>query len=351
MTIDSESEITRTPHRPTRRPGDGDTRSRPLRTLHQVLGAPIARYGGLLLLVTFIAFFSLRLPSVFLTLATFNSIVGDQSVTMILALGVLVTLAVGQFDLSAAQNLGMCAVLCSSLMVHQHMSPALAVLLTLLAGVLVGLVNAVFVAMIGINSLIATLGMSSVLLAITELVSNFQFIGPVPNGFQNVANHQVLGVPVIAVYALILALLVWYVLEHTPAGRRAYAVGANPDASRLAGVRTSRYVFGSFVVTGAFAAVAGVLVTAKIGNVAPTLGPAYMLPCFAACFLGTTQIKVGRFNVGGAVIALLLLATGVKGLQLMGNQLWVTDLFNGLALLVAVSAAVLSSKRSPRAKR
>ncbi|WP_327152036.1 ABC transporter permease [Nocardia sp. NBC_01329] len=351
MTIDSEHEITSTPPRATGRHSRGDTRSPSRRTLRQIIGAPVTRYSGLLLLAIFVAFFSIQLPSVFPTLATFNSIVGDQSVTMILALGVLVTFAVGQFDLSAAQNLGMCAVLCSSLMVHQNMSPVLAVLLTLVAGVLVGLVNAVFVAVIGINSLIATLGMSSVLLAITELVSNFQFIGPVPDGFRSVANHQVLGIPLIALYALVLAVLVWYVLEHTPIGRRAYAVGANPDASRLAGVRAGRYVFGAFVVTGAFAAVAGVLVTAKIGNVAPTLGPAYMLPCFAACFLGTTQVKVGRFNVAGAVIALLLLATGVKGLQLMGSQLWVTDLFNGLALLVAVSAAVLSSKRSPRAKR
>ncbi len=351
MTIESQTEIVTSPPPPGGGRHSRGEKSQLLNSLQHLVGTSLTRYGGLLLLAVFIAFFSLQLPSIFLTSATFKSIVGDQSVTAILALGLLVTLAVGQFDLSAAQNLGMCAVLCSSLMVHQNVSPILAVGLTVLAGILVGVINGVFVAIIGINSLIATLGMSSVLLALTELVSNFQFIGPVPSGFQNVANHEVVQIPLIACYAVVLALLVWYVLEHTPTGRRAYAVGANPEASRLAGVRTVRYVFGSFVVTGGLAAVAGVLVTAKIGNVAPTLGPAYMLPCFAACFLGTTQIKVGRFNVGGTVIALLLLATGVKGLQLMGNQLWVTELFNGLALLVAVSAAVLSSKRRPRSKR
>ena len=350
MTIQSQTEVVTGPPPPGGGRYSRDEKTQLLNSLQHLVGISLTRYGGLLLLAVFIAFFSIQLPSIFLTSATFNSIVGDQSVTAILALGLLVTLAVGQFDLSAAQNLGMCAVLCSSLMVNQNMNPILAVVSTLLAGVLVGLINGVFVAIIGINSLIATLGMSSVLLAFTELVSNFQFIGPVPSGFQNAANHEVAQIPLVAFYAVALALLVWYLLEHTPAGRRAYAVGANPEASRLAGVRTTRYVFGSFVATGGLAAVAGVLVTAKIGNVAPTLGPAYMLPCFAACFLGTTQIKVGRFNVGGTVIALLLLATGVKGLQLMGNQLWVTDLFNGLALLVAVSAAVLSSKRGPRSK-
>ena len=172
-----------------------------------------------------------------------------------------------------------------------------------------------------------------------------------PAGFQKVSNHELFGFPLIALYALLLCALVWYLLEHTPIGRRAYAVGANPEAARLAGVRTRRYVIGSFIATSLLATIGGILVASKIGNVAPSLGPAYLLPSFAACFLGTTQIKPGRFNVWGTVIALLLLAIGVKGLQLMGNQLWVTDLFNGLALLVAVSAAVLSAKRLPRRKR
>ncbi|MBN9620111.1 MAG: ABC transporter permease [Actinobacteria bacterium] len=311
----------------------------------------VGRYSGLLLCVLFVVFFSLRLPDTFPKMATVTSIAGDQSVTMILALGMMITLAVGQFDLSAAQNLGMSAMVCSVLMAEQHINPVVAVLLTLLVGLVVGLVNALFVAVIGIDSLVATLGMSSVLLAITEQISNFQFVGPLPSGFQSVANHELFSFPLIAVYAVVLCLLLWYGLEHTPVGRRAYAVGANPDAARLAGVRTRWYVVGAFVTTSMLATIGGLLAAAKIGNVAPSLGPAYLLPSFAACFLGTTQVKPGRFNVWGTVIALLLLAIGVKGLQLMGNQLWVTDLFNGLALLVAVSAAVLGAKRIPKRKR
>ncbi|MFC4048083.1 ABC transporter permease [Actinomadura syzygii] len=345
MTLPSQSVATE----PGPAPEGGAGAPRGIRLLRQVAARiQAARYSGLLLCAALVVFFTLQLPETFPTRATFTGIAGDQSVTMILALGLLVTLAVGQFDLSAAQNLGMSAMVCSVLMVHHHVSPAVAVLVTLLIGLLVGLVNAVFVAVIGIDSLIATLGMSSVLLAVTGQVSDYQFVGPVPAGFQEVANHEVLGVPSVALYAVVLSVVAWYVLEHTPVGRRAFAVGANPDASRLAGVRTVRYVAGSFVVTSLFAAAAGVLVTAKIGNVAPTLGPAYLLPSFAACFLGTTQLKPGRFNVGGTVIALLLLAVGVKGLQLNGNQLWVTDLFNGVALLAAVSAALLSGRIRPK---
>ncbi|GII94467.1 ABC transporter permease [Sinosporangium siamense] len=349
MTFDSQNITTESSPQPD---GGGDGRSRATQLLQLVAGrVQVPRYSGLLLCVALIVFFSIQLPETFLTKATFTSIAGDQSVTMVLALGLLVTLAVGQFDLSAAQNLGMSAMICSVLMVHHNMNPGMAVLVTLLVGLLVGLVNAIFVAVIGIDSLIATLGTSSVLLAVTGQVSNYQFVGPVPSGFQEFSNYEILGLPIVVLYAVVLCLLAWYVLEHTPVGRRAFAVGANPDASRLAGVRTGWYIAGSFVVTSLFAAIAGVLVTAKIGNVAPTLGPAYLLPSFAACFLGTTQLKPGRFNVGGTVIALVLLAIGVKGLQLSGNQLWVTDLFSGVALLAAVSAAVLSAKRRPRRKQ
>lgn len=345
MTVESESISTGSSEKSV----EIAARPRPAR---RTLGASrLAPYSGIVLLIGFVVYFSIRLPDTFPTQATVTSIVGDQSITLVLALGLLVTLAVGQFDLSAAQNLGMSAVVCGTLMSQHHMNPVLAVAVTLLFGLVIGLINAYLVAVIGIESLIATLGMSSVLLALTGLLSNYQFVGPVSDGFQSFANREVLGFPVVAGYALLLSFLVWYVLEHTPVGRRAYAVGANPEASRLAGVRTGWYVAGSLVVTSLFATVAGILVTAKIGSVAPTLGPAYLLPSFAACFLATTQIKPGRFNVWGTVVALTLLATGVKGLQLLGGELWVTDMFNGLALIVAVSAAVLSAKRVPRAAR
>ena len=106
-----------------------------------------------------------------------------------------------------------------------------------------------------------------------------------------------LGLPIVAWHALGLAVVAWYLLEHSPVGRRFYATGANPDTARLAGVRTSRVVVCSFVGTGLVAGLAGVLATAKVGQVSPSIGPPYLLPAFAACFLGNTQLKMERFNV------------------------------------------------------
>lgn len=305
----------------------------------------LSRFTGLGLWAVFILVFVLWIPDTFLTSATAKSIASDQAVTAILAVGLLFSLAAGTYDLSIAANLGLSAVVAASLMVKSDVTPVLAVMITLAMGLGIGAINGLVVAGIGVNSFIATLGMSSVLLAFTSLVSNDQFIGPLPQGFQEIAKHQPLGIPSPLIYALVLAAIVWYVLEHTPVGRRIYAIGANADAARLSGVRTGGYVIGTFMVTGAFASLAGVLLAAKVGSVSSEVGPPYLLPAFAACFLGTTQIKIGRFNVWGTMIALYLLATGVKGLQLAGLELWVTDLFNGVALVGAVSLAVISEKR------
>jgi ribose transport system permease protein len=305
----------------------------------------ISRFTGLGLWAVFIAVFALWIPDTFLTSATAKSIASDQAVTAILAVGLLFTLAAGCYDLSIASNLGLSAVVAASLMVKSGVAPLPAVLITLAMGAGIGALNGIVVAGIGVNSFIATLGMGSVLTAFTSLISHDQFVGPLPQSFQEVAKHQPLGIPIMLIYALFLAVLAWYALEHSPLGRRAYATGANSDAARLAGVRTGRYVFGTFILTGIFASLAGALLAAKVGSVSSEAGPSYLLPAFAACFLGTTQIKIGRFNVWGTIIALYLLATGVKGLQLAGLELWVTDLFNGVALIGAVSLAVISEKR------
>lgn len=303
-----------------------------------------ARFSGLYVLIGLVVLYAIWLPDTFLTRATLTSIAGDQAITLIVALGLVVALSAGQFDLSAASNLGASAVLCGYLMTKADMSWGLAIIVTLAFGALVGAVNGVLVR-IGVDSFISTLGMSSVLLAVTALVSGNQFIGPFPRGFRDIATPRIGSIPIVTVYAIVLALLAWYVLERTAVGRRHYATGANPDAARLAGVRTHRYALGSLVVAAVFASAAGILVAARIGQVSPQLGLSYLLPAFAACFLGATQIKAGRFNVWGTVLSIYLLATGVKGLQLAGGQLWVTDMFNGVALIGAVTMSVIGRKR------
>lgn len=318
------------------------------RGLGQVVGLArhlrFSRLSGVYVWAATIVVFAIAIPDTFLTTTTANGIVGDQAITAILALGLLGALSAGSFDLSVGQNLGFSAVLCGWLTVHASLSPVLGVLVTLAAAATIGAVNGVLIVYVGVDSFIATLGMSSVLLALAQIVSSNHFIGPLPKSLQTFANWQQFGVSGFTVYAVVLAVMAWVLLEHTAAGRRTAATGAGRDAARLAGIPTSRYRFVTLVLCGLFAGFAGVLVAAKTGAVSPTIGPEYLLPAFAACFLSATQFKPGRFNVWGMVLALMLLGTGVAGFDLLGGQVWIGNLFTGVALVAAVSFAVIGER-------
>jgi ribose transport system permease protein len=308
----------------------------------------LARFSGLYLWALIIAIFSIAVPSTFLTSTTWDNIAATQAITAIVAVGLLGALAAGSFDLSVGSNLGLAAIMCSWLTVNHHVNPVLGVMVTIAVGLLIGAVNAGLVVGIGIDSFIVTLGVSSILLAVTELISQDRFIGPLPTSLQNFANWRFLGLTGVVWYAIGIAIVVWTVLEHTAAGRRTAATGANLEAARLSGVATNRHRVVTLIVSATLASLAGALVAARTGEVSSTIGAPYLLPAFSACFLGTTQLKPGRFNVWGTILALLLLGTGVTGLQLLGGQLWVSDMFTGAALVLAVAFAALGQKQRLR---
>lgn len=311
-------------------------------------GQHLARFSGVYVLVGFIVVYSLWVPHTFLTVATLQGILGDQAIAGIVTVGVVIGLGAGVFDLSFANNMSMSGVICGTLMFNSHISPVIAIAVALTSGVAVGLVNAFLVVRVGVNSIVATLGMSSVLSAVTDwLTHNGQFITGFPGSFTDLAQPKPLGIPILAVIFAVIALAGWYLLEHTPTGRRLQATGFGPEAARLAGVNTGRITVLALLLIAVTSSAAGVLVTSQLNAATPDIGSAYLLPVVAGAFLGTTQLKPGRFNIGGTVLAIYLLAVGVKGLQLGGGgEAWITDLFNGLALILAVSFAAVAQRSS-----
>ena len=309
----------------------------------------LGKYSGIFIFIAIVALFSIWLPQSFLTEATFKTILQGQAITAILAISLLFPLATGGFDLSAAQIMGFCALVAGVLITREpKLDPVVAIILVIILGAMIGAVNGFLVSVLDLGSFIATLGTTSLLVGAAALVGNSEYLGPFPDSFRGLTSGDLFGIPVLSIYLLALALVVWYFLEHTPWGRRVYATGANTDAARLAGIRTNRFVFWSFVISGTGAGVAGVLLASSLNSVNQTLGPQYLLPAFAAAFLGMTQLKPGRFNVWGTVLAIYLLGTGVQGLRLAGADLWVTDVFNGLALVIAVALTVFMQKRRGR---
>jgi ribose transport system permease protein len=309
------------------------------------------RISAVYILVILIAVFGYLRPDTFLTRTTFTSLLSDQAITALVAIGLVIPLAADLFDLSIGGAAALSSVI-SAVLAAKHGQPTtVAILIAVLVGVLVGVISGVLVTRFRINSFIATLGMGSILTAAANAVSNQQDIVGLPHAFISLGVNQLFGIRWVVWIVLALATLVWFFLEHTPAGRHLFAIGGNYDAARLNGLRVDLLRIVALTACSTIAAVAGVLATAGITAGSSQTGPAYLLPAFAAAFLGSTQIKVGRVNVWGTVLAVYVLAVGVKGLQLMGAPFWLSDLFNGVALIVSVGLANSNFELAARVRR
>lgn len=280
--------------------------------------------------------FMLWVPDTWFTWLTHRSVLNQNAILMVVAIGLLVPLSAGVFDLSIAGTISASAVMVSWGLVEAGWSVPVAIGAALLVGLVVGNVNGFLVVKIRIDSFIATLGMSSILTAFAVWRSNNRSILGFPDSFKELTTEFAFGLNKTVVVALVLSFGLWFVLEHTALGRYLFATGGAREAARLAGVQTDRYVWGSLVTSAMFASLGGVLLASQFGSTQAQSGAPYLLPAFAAAFLGSTQFK-RRFNVWGAVLAVFVLQSGVKGLQLAGvGTTWIEALFFGVALIVAV---------------
>jgi ribose transport system permease protein len=190
--------------------------------------------------------------------------------------------------------------------------------------------------------------MGSILTAFTEMITGSITPPTVTSAaWNNMTQFKFLGFQVIIYYMLIFAIIAWWVLEHTPAGRYMRAIGGNLEASRLSGIPVDRWSWISLVAAGGISGAGGVLYTSLTGP-SLTFGSTLLLPAFAAVFLGATQLKPGRFNVWGTLLAIFVLATGAEGLQLVSGVQWISDMFNGVALVIAVTLAATRLRQASR---
>lgn len=276
-------------------------------------------------------------PSLFLSWANISNILGSQAVLFVLAIAALMPSFTGDFDLSLGGVMGLTAMVVGVLNTEHGMGIVLACLIGLAVAVVAGCLNGFFVVTCDTNALIVTLGMGSVFTGLIYFLSGSNTITGIDQSLSSLTfTDKLLGIPVEFYYGLALMLIVWYVSSFTPLGLRALFVGQSRDVARLSGIRVSRIRWGGFVLGGLIAGIAGILFVGTTGSADPTASGPYLLPAYAAVFLGATSIKPGRFNALGVGIAVYFLATGVNGLQLLGAADYVQQLFYGAALIVAV---------------
>lgn len=292
------------------------------------------------MLAILVVVFCILEPDTFATVQNLKTILSSNSVVAILALGALFPLIVGEFDLSVGANLGLSLILCTGLASRSGLGAPESIALALIASSLVGVVNGVLVAKGGIDAFVSTLGMSSLITGGVVWYSNGEtFATGIPHGLVALGRNELLGIPLPVWFLAVTVAVTFYLLAATPLGKYLYAVGGSRDAARLSGLNVPLLTIFAFVVSGLLAGVAGVLQAAQLGSGSPSVGPSYLLPAFAAVFLGATSFRRGAFNVPGTVTAAFVIAVGINGLESVGAPFYIAPVFTGAALLTAALAA------------
>ena len=307
-------------------------------------------YGMVILAVALVAIFAVAKPDTFPTLLNFQLLASAKAPLMIIALAVTIPLVTGKIDLSAGYAAGLWQVMALSWQIN-GMDYRLVILLCLVGGALIGLFNALLVELAQVDTFIATLATGQVIFAITMWYTGGQQVtdadGARAIAFDSLATWTLGPVPGPFIVAVLLAAIMWAVLEFLPVGRYLYAVGANPAAARLTGIPRRTCVAMVMTSSGVLAAFAGILLAARQAGIAQAnVGPDFLMPALAAAFLGSTTIKPGRVNALGTVLGVFITTVGISGLQqLLPGRYFLEPLFNGLTLIAAITIASMASRQ------
>lgn len=306
----------------------------------------VGKYGALIVLGLLFIYFSIT-ANYFFSWANFVQIFNQAALTAIIAGGLTLVLASGQFDLSIGSVASLAGIVVSTLMIGGLPIP-LAIAAAILVGIVVGLCNAFLVTRIGVNALVATLGVGSAAVGVNYFISGgaAQPFGSEAPDFSLISVGNWLGVPRDVYYMVAVVVVLWVVLNRTVLGRNIQAVGGNAEAARLAGVGVNGVTTAAFVICGVCAAITGILLAAIVGSGQPTGGDGFTLAAFAAAFLGTAVLREGQFHIFGTVVGVLTVAVGFNGLALTGVPSYFQFFFQGVLLIAAVSFSTLARKRS-----
>lgn len=303
-------------------------------------------YGLALFLVILIAVFSAILPNTFPTMFNLRTMLNTQSVVILLSLAEMVPVSTQNFDLSVGYSVGLMHIVTIQL---QNVLPwpwwtIIAMVIAL--GALIGFFNGTLVTRVGIDAFIATLGTGTLLYGFGFWITEgSQILGKnLSQGFLQIGLN-IGGVPIPLFFVIVIGSILLIVYEYLPLGRFFYAIGSNPRAAELVGISKKKYVTLAFIFSGIITSVAGIILASQLRVGQISTGPNYLLPAFTGALLGATAIKPGRMNVGGTVVAVLLLAVAVAGLQQLGAKYFVEPLFNGSMLIIAVSFSIYMAKR------
>jgi len=300
----------------------------------------LTRYGTILALLLLAVFFSFASEN-FLTSRNVLIILRQVSVLAVIAAGITIAVAAGEFDLSLGQVASLSMIVAMGLVIRQELSTFTAIFIAVAIGVCFGLINGILVTRARIPSLICTIGTGAAAVGVNYAYAKGDSIyGRLPGSFSFIGQGFVGPIPFSVLLSVLILAALYFFLNHTRPGRYIIATGGNRTAARLSGLKTSKYCMISLVISAVCSAVGGVMLAAYLGAGQPQGGEPYTMDCLTVVFLGMTTIKPGQANILGTVIGVLLMGILNNGLNLIGAPFYAQNIIRGAVLIAAVTLAV-----------
>jgi ribose transport system permease protein len=306
----------------------------------------LAKYAVLIAMAVTFGIFGILKPDVFLSADNMRSILVLSAPLLITALGLTVVLVMGDFDLSFGAMIGLGGATAVVLINNHHVAWPVAVIVALLLGILSGSIVGLLTAYGGASAFIVTLGMSTILTGIEYAMTDQKAIyGNIPKAYSQLGQGRpFLGISAQFWIALVVTVIMYVFLERTETGRYMHATGGNPEAARLSGLAVPRLRLVGFVIVGLCAAIAGILITASSASSFPNSGGSYLLPSFAAAFLGSTVLRNGQFHVIGTFCGVLFLGIISTGLTLFQLSTSWINIVQGTILILSILVSRLERR-------
>ncbi|WP_240350141.1 ABC transporter permease [Pectobacterium brasiliense] len=305
----------------------------------------------LITVVALIALFGLASEN-FLDPYNIINILRSIAIVTVIAIGVSISLSVGGFDLSVGSTASLANALVISLFVWHGFGTTGAIVLTLLLCTLVGLFNAFLIVVLKIPDMLATLAS---LFVIQGVAMTYSYGGSITQNMVLPSGEMAEGVipelfatlgqvPVIVVIMLAVTVLVQLYLSLTKHGRRMYAIGGNPEAARLAGIRTARYRVQAYVFSSLLAALGGILLASRIGSSQVNAGGGYLMDAVAAAYIGFSLAGSGKPNALGTLLGAVILGVLQNGLVMLSVPYYAMDIIKGLVLALALAMTYIQKR-------
>jgi ribose transport system permease protein len=290
---------------------------------------------GLLFLVVVISIISPR----FLTLNNLLNILRQTSINAIIAAGMTFVIITGGIDLSVGSILAICGAV-AAFMISSGFDPFITIATVMMLGATLGMFAGIIITKGKVQPFIATLVAMTLLRGATLVFTDGR---PISTGFDEASDMfawfgtgYIFGIPVPVFLMVLIFAISFYVLKYTRFGRYIYAVGGNEEAARLSGVRVNRVKTAAYAISGLFAAIAGIIITARLSSAQPTAGAGYELDAIAAVVLGGTSLAGGVGTIFGTLVGALIIGILNNALNLLNVSSYYQMIAKGTVILIAV---------------